>query len=80
MGSRHTPATSTTVSLPATVAPEAIYAPCVAVPFVEVETVYVYAVLDVLQITIDEMIVHVEAVAPLSTMFVTVVEASVPKR
>jgi hypothetical protein len=53
VGSRHTPATRITVSLPATVAPDAMYAPCVPV-VADVDTLYVYAVADVLQITMDE--------------------------
>ena len=48
VGSRHMPATRMTVSLPATVAEDAMYAPCVA-DVADVDTLYVYAVDDVLQ-------------------------------
>lgn len=53
VGSRQIPATNITVSLPAIVAPEAIYAPCVA-DTAEVLILYVYAVDDVLQTTIED--------------------------
>ena len=53
VGSRHTPATRITLSFPAIVAPDAMYAPCVPV-VADVDTLYVYAVADVLQMTMDE--------------------------
>ena len=68
-----------TVSLPATVAPDAMYAPCVAL-VADVLTLYVYAVDDVLQITMDETTVYVLAVLPLSHTFVAEVAVVVPSR
>jgi hypothetical protein len=56
-----------------------MYAPCV--PLVaDVLTLYVYAVLDVLQITILLIIVHVDAVDPLSARLVAAVAVVVPNR
>jgi hypothetical protein len=68
-----------TVSLPATVAPDAMYAPCVAL-VADVDTLYVYAVALVLQITMDETTVYVLAVEPLSNTLAAAVAVVVPNR
>jgi hypothetical protein len=79
VGSRHTPATRITLSFPAIVAPDAMYAPCVP-DVADVLTLYVYDVLDVLAITIDDTTVYVDAVAPLSHTLVALVAVVVPRR
>jgi hypothetical protein len=79
VGSRQTPATRMTVSFPATVAVLATYAPCVA-DDAEVLMLYVCAVLDVLQMTMLDTTVYVEAVAPLSNTLAAAVAVVVPKR
>jgi hypothetical protein len=65
--------------LPATVAPDATYAPCVPV-VADVLTLYVYDVADVLAITMELTTVYVDAVAPLSKTFVALVATVVPRR
>ena len=65
--------------MPAMVAPDAMYAPCVPV-VADVLTLYVYAVLDVLAITIELTTVYVDAVAPLSKTLVALVAVVVPRR